>query len=158
MDPLVSNKLRLNSISISRDIGVGSNSKSAKLISERIATKRSAIILSERVGIRLHISNGLRFIPVSVSAERIGQRFGEFSPTRKRPTPPSSKAGPKSTKPAIKKLAVYSDTLWDKKLIQLVFDLVFTVSGLLLDLIYLLVKQINYLLLLLRVVEKHKAE
>jgi ribosomal protein S19 len=107
VDSLVSNKLRLNSITMSRDVGAGPNSKSGKLTPERIATKRSAIILNERVGARLHVSNGLRFTPVSISSERVGHRFGEFSPTRKRPIPPSSKSGAKSTKPAVKKLILH---------------------------------------------------
>ncbi|EJD53864.1 hypothetical protein AURDEDRAFT_53276, partial [Auricularia subglabra TFB-10046 SS5] len=52
---------------------------------------RSCTILPSFVGIRFHVHNGKHFIPVNVSAEMVGHKLGEFSPTRRRgkhPDPP----------------------------------------------------------------------
>ena len=44
---------------------------------------RRSIILPQFVGLTFQVHNGNRFIPVRVTEEMIGHRFGEFSPTRK---------------------------------------------------------------------------
>jgi len=44
--------------------------------------KRDLIILPEMVGIRLQIYNGREFLPLEVTFDMIGHKFGEFSPTR----------------------------------------------------------------------------
>ncbi|MCR4379003.1 MAG: 30S ribosomal protein S19 [Rhodospirillales bacterium] len=43
---------------------------------------RRSTILPQFVGLTFGVYNGKKFIPVSVSDEMIGHKFGEFSPTR----------------------------------------------------------------------------
>jgi len=62
-------------------------SKVQKLIdtgkSEIIKTwSRRSTILPMFVGYTFAVHNGNKFIPVSVSAEMVGRKLGEFSPTR----------------------------------------------------------------------------
>jgi len=47
----------------------------------RIWSRRSTI-LPQFVGLTFGVHNGRKHIPVSVTEEMIGQKFGEFSPTR----------------------------------------------------------------------------
>lgn len=44
---------------------------------------RSSEISPEMVGFTFGVHNGREFIPVTVSEEMVGHRFGEFSPSRK---------------------------------------------------------------------------
>ena len=43
---------------------------------------RRSTILPEFVGLTFGVYNGRKHIPVSVSEDMIGQKFGEYSPTR----------------------------------------------------------------------------
>lgn len=43
---------------------------------------RRSTILPQFVGLTFGIYNGQKFIPVSVSENMVGHKFGEFSPTR----------------------------------------------------------------------------
>ncbi|MCH1536254.1 MAG: 30S ribosomal protein S19 [Amylibacter sp.] len=43
---------------------------------------RRSTILPQFVGLTFGVYNGHKHIPVSVSEEMIGQKFGEYSPTR----------------------------------------------------------------------------
>lgn len=43
---------------------------------------RRSTILPQFVGLTFGVYNGRKFIPVNVSDEMIGHKFGEFSPTR----------------------------------------------------------------------------
>jgi small subunit ribosomal protein S19 len=43
---------------------------------------RRSTILPEFVGLNFTVHNGKRFIPVNVSEDMVGHKFGEFSPTR----------------------------------------------------------------------------
>ncbi len=43
---------------------------------------RRSTILPQFVGLTFGVYNGNKFIPVSVSEEMVGHKFGEFSPTR----------------------------------------------------------------------------
>ena len=43
---------------------------------------RRSTILPQFVGLTFCVYNGKKHIPVSVSEEMIGQKFGEYSPTR----------------------------------------------------------------------------
>ena len=43
---------------------------------------RRSTILPEFVGINFAVHNGRRFIPVNVTEDMVGHKFGEFSPTR----------------------------------------------------------------------------
>lgn len=43
---------------------------------------RRSTILPQFVGLTFAVHNGKKFIPVLVSEEMIGHKFGEFSPTR----------------------------------------------------------------------------
>ena len=46
---------------------------------------RSSVILSAFIGKTVHVYNGHKFIPVSISEAHVGHKFGEFSPTRVQP-------------------------------------------------------------------------
>lgn len=46
---------------------------------------RATVLTKQMVGLRLEIYNGVRFYPLTVTTEMLGQRVGEFSPTRKKP-------------------------------------------------------------------------
>lgn len=43
---------------------------------------RRSDILPEMVGLTFAVHNGRKFIPVFVSENMVGQKFGEYSPTR----------------------------------------------------------------------------
>ena len=43
---------------------------------------RRSTILPQFVGITFNVYNGKRFIPVLVSEEMVGQKLGEYAPTR----------------------------------------------------------------------------
>lgn len=43
---------------------------------------RRSDILPEMVGLTFAVHNGKKFIPVFVTENMVGQKFGEFSPTR----------------------------------------------------------------------------
>ena len=43
---------------------------------------RRSTILPNFVGLTFQVHNGNKFIPVSVSEDMVGHKFGEFSPTR----------------------------------------------------------------------------
>lgn len=43
---------------------------------------RASVILSAFIGKTVHVYNGNKFIPVSVSEAHVGHKFGEFAPTR----------------------------------------------------------------------------
>ena len=43
---------------------------------------RKSTIIPEFVGISFLIYNGKKFIPITVSEDMVGHKFGEFSPTR----------------------------------------------------------------------------
>ena len=45
---------------------------------------RDLIIVPELVGMSMQIYNGNTFVPVQITGEMLGHKFGEFSPTRKR--------------------------------------------------------------------------
>lgn len=52
---------------------------------DRIVIKtwsRSSMITPEFVGLHFSVHNGKKFIPVHVSADMVGHKLGEFSPTR----------------------------------------------------------------------------
>ena len=44
---------------------------------------RRSMITPEFVGITFHVHNGKLFMPVFVTENMVGHRFGEFAPTRK---------------------------------------------------------------------------
>ena len=43
---------------------------------------RRSTILPQFVGLTFGVYNGMKFVPVSVTEDMIGHKFGEFSPTR----------------------------------------------------------------------------
>ncbi|MAT36329.1 MAG: 30S ribosomal protein S19 [Ponticaulis sp.] len=43
---------------------------------------RRSTILPNFVGLTFQVHNGNKFVPVSVSEEMVGHKFGEFAPTR----------------------------------------------------------------------------
>lgn len=44
--------------------------------------KRDLIIVPGMIGMKIHIYNGRAFLPIEVTWEMLGHKFGEFSPTR----------------------------------------------------------------------------
>ena len=44
--------------------------------------KRGMIIVPQMVGMKIQIYNGHEFIPIEITSQMLGHRFGEFSPTR----------------------------------------------------------------------------
>lgn len=58
---------------------------------------RRSTILPQFVGLTFQVHNGNKFIPVLVSEDMVGHKFGEFAPTR---TFHSHSAGDKKAAPA----------------------------------------------------------
>ena len=58
--------------------------------------KRSLVIVPEMVGMKVQIYNGQNFIPLEITGEMLGHRFGEFALTRAKIK--HGKAGVGSTK------------------------------------------------------------
>ncbi|MFH1608112.1 MAG: 30S ribosomal protein S19 [archaeon] len=58
--------------------------------------RRDLIIVPEMVGWKIFIYNGQKFMPVEVTGDMLGHKFGEFAPTRARIK--HSKAGVGATK------------------------------------------------------------
>jgi len=48
-------------------------------------TSRSLIITQTLIGKRIEIYNGMKYIPLEITENMVGQRLGEFAPTRKKP-------------------------------------------------------------------------
>ncbi len=59
---------------------------------------RRSTILPQFVGLTFGVYNGQKFIPVSVSENMIGHKFGEFSPTRNFPGHAGDKKAEKGKK------------------------------------------------------------
>jgi small subunit ribosomal protein S19 len=60
---------------------VAANAESGKKSVIKIWSRRS-VILPDFVGHNFSVHNGNKFIPVYVSENMVGHKFGEFSPTR----------------------------------------------------------------------------
>ena len=63
---------------------------------------RRSTIIPEAVGITFAVHNGRKFVPVYVTENMIGHRFGEFAPTRTFQGHAEKKAAPAAA-PAAKK-------------------------------------------------------
>ncbi|HJZ18993.1 MAG TPA: ribosomal protein S19 family protein [Candidatus Nanoarchaeia archaeon] len=46
--------------------------------------KRDLIIVPGMIGMKIHIYNGKMFVPVEITWDKLGHKFGEFSPSRAR--------------------------------------------------------------------------
>lgn len=44
--------------------------------------KRAMVVVPELIGSRIQVYNGRDFIPVDITIEMLGHKFGEFAPTR----------------------------------------------------------------------------
>ena len=66
---------------------------------------RKSTIIPDFVGISFLIYNGKKFIPITVSEDMVGHKFGEFAPTRQffGHTPADKKAKEGGDKPEEKK-------------------------------------------------------
>jgi ribosomal protein S19 len=49
-----------------------------------ILTNRATVLTKQMLGVKIHIYNGLRFFPITITSEMLGHRVGEFAPTRKK--------------------------------------------------------------------------
>jgi small subunit ribosomal protein S19 len=58
--------------------------------------QRDLVVVPGMVDMKIHIHNGNKFIPVEITGEMLGHKFGEFAPTRARIK--HSKAGIGATK------------------------------------------------------------
>ena len=81
---------------------------SYKANSKKIPIKtwsRKSTIIPDFVGLSFLIYNGKKFIPLTVSEDMVGHKFGEFAPTRQffGHTPADKKAKAEETKPEEKK-------------------------------------------------------
>jgi len=56
---------------------------------------RCSMIIPEMVGLEFHVHNGRAFVPVIANENMVGQRLGEFAPTRKFRGHPDVKKGKK---------------------------------------------------------------
>lgn len=56
---------------------------------------RRSTIIPHFVGLTFGVHNGNKFIPVFVTEEMVGHKFGEFAPTRTFPGHPADKKGKK---------------------------------------------------------------
>lgn len=59
--------------------------KSAKEQNKKSVIKtwsRNSVIFTDCIGLTFGVHNGRKFIPVYVSEEMVGHKFGEFAPTR----------------------------------------------------------------------------
>lgn len=45
---------------------------------------RDLIVVPEMIGMRIHIHRGDKFVPIDITPEMLGHKFGEFAPTRAR--------------------------------------------------------------------------
>ncbi len=62
-------------------------SRAKKKVEKKKSVKthqRDLIVVPAMVGMRIQIHNGNKFIPVDVTGEMLGHKFGEFAPTRAR--------------------------------------------------------------------------
>lgn len=59
---------------------------------------RRSTILPQFVGLTFGVYNGKKFVPVAVSEQMIGHKFGEFSPTRTFPGHAGDKKAEKGKK------------------------------------------------------------
>ena len=66
---------------------------------------RRSTIIPDFVGVTISVYNGKSFIPVYVTEDMVGHKFGEFAPTRTffGHTPADKKAKAEETKPDVKK-------------------------------------------------------
>jgi len=46
--------------------------------------QRDLVVVPQMVGMKISIYNGKTFVPVEVTSEMLGHKFGEFAPTRNR--------------------------------------------------------------------------
>ncbi len=58
--------------------------------------KRDLVVVPQMIGMKIQIYNGRNFVPIEVSGEMLGHKFGEFAPTRARTI--HSKSGVGATK------------------------------------------------------------
>ena len=66
---------------------------------------RKSTIIPDFIGLSFLIYNGKKFIPLTISEDMVGHKFGEFAPTRQffGHTPADKKAKPEEDKTATKK-------------------------------------------------------
>lgn len=58
--------------------------------------KRDLVVVPQMIGMKIQIHNGRQFMPVEITGEMLGHKFGEFAPTRSRVA--HTKAGVGATK------------------------------------------------------------
>lgn len=59
---------------------------------EIVVQNRASLITQSRIGFNFKIYNGIRWFPLKVSANTVGQPLGQFAPTRKRPVVKKTKS------------------------------------------------------------------
>jgi len=69
-------------------------SQNSSLVKERdvvFSFNRATVLTEPMIGYKINVYNGIRFYSITVSSDMLGHRVGEFSPTRKKPTPKKDK-------------------------------------------------------------------
>ena len=70
---------------MSRSIWKGPFSELYSLSAGKRVNSRRSMVLPEHVGLQVSVHNGLRFIPLKITQQMAGHKFGEFALTRKKP-------------------------------------------------------------------------
>jgi len=51
---------------------------------EVVLINRATVLTKQMIGLKIHVYNGMRFFPITVTSDMLGHRVGEFAPTRKK--------------------------------------------------------------------------
>ena len=70
---------------MSRSIWKGPFSELYALSAGKRVWSRRSMVLPEHVGLQVSVHNGQRFIPLKITQQMAGHKFGEFAQTRKKP-------------------------------------------------------------------------
>lgn len=65
--------------------------KNIKENDDIVVFNRATVLTKQMLGLKIQIYNGIRFYPLTVTADVLGHRVGEFAPTRKKPIPKKKK-------------------------------------------------------------------
>lgn len=57
-----------------------------------IIQDRAMVVPPGLIGQTVHVTNGLRFVPLAVTEQHVGYKFGAFAATKKRARPKSRKS------------------------------------------------------------------
>ena len=70
---------------MSRSIWKGPFSELYSLSAGTRVWSRRSMVLPEHVGLQVSVHNGHKFVPLRITQQMAGHKFGEFAQTRKKP-------------------------------------------------------------------------